>query len=73
MKDKLTEDQLDRYNFTLYRKDLCAAFSKMDAARVLSMLGKLVLKTYAEPCSQLQRRRHIEGDKKYVHRGGGRK
>lgn len=65
MKGKLTEDQLDIYNFTLYRKFLCVAFSKMDTARMLSILGKLVLKTYSEPCSQLQRC-YIEGDKKYV-------
>lgn len=66
MKGKLTEDQLDIYDFTLYRKFLCVAFSKMDTARMLSILGKLVLKTYSEPCSQLQRRCYIEGDKKYV-------
>lgn len=66
MKGKLTEDQLDIYNFRLYRKFLCVAFSKVDKARMISMLRKLVLKTYTEPCSQLQRKRYIEEDKKYV-------
>lgn len=66
MKGKLTEDQLDVYNFTLYRKFLCVAFSKIDKERMISMLGKLVLKTYTEPCSQLKRRHYIEGDKKCV-------